>query len=80
VQSFDRQSSSEDHIISELKSEKIRFEQNMQSIISSNVKLGPISQDQELVRFNNELEATFHEMIELVDNSQLQAVNMIGNK
>ena len=63
---------SEDVIISELRNEKLRFEQIVKSVISGNgndsLTSGQFTND-ELVRFNMELEGAFKDILDQVDSS-----------
>jgi len=91
---------SEDVIINELRSEKMRFEQVIKSVISGNGvqlnenlpkdQLGPgqprssksqiVLTNEEVARFNMELEGAFKDILEQVDESQVLAVNNLGQR
>ena len=62
----------------------MRFEQVIKSVISGNgaqpSKGQLIMTDEELVRFNMELEGVFKDILEHVDQSQVLAVNNLGQR
>jgi hypothetical protein len=65
--------SSEDAIINELKSEKIRFEHNIKAVIASGEFGGRneiLITNEQLIRLNNEIQGAFQDILEHVDQSQ----------
>ena len=76
----------EDAIIMELKDEKMKFEQNMQQIIEGRVtgneqdNVAKVVPNDELIRFNAELQAAFKDILDIVDQSQVQAVSSLNHK
>jgi hypothetical protein len=88
----------EDNLINELKSEKQKFEQNMQQIMTGSMvedsslerqgsfhsqrpQSGKVAlSEEELIRFNSELKGAFKDMLEMVEQNQIQAMNGLSQK
>ena len=74
----------EDKIINDLKNEKIQFEQHIKWLLDDktrqNAEQGVMMSNEELARFNNELQGAFKDILDNLETNSIHAVNSLGQR
>lgn len=74
----------EDKIISDLKNEKIQFEQHIKWLLDDKTRQssesGVLMSNEELTRFNIELQGAFKDILDTLEQNSIHAVNSLGQR
>lgn len=74
----------EDKIISDLKNEKIQFEQHIKWLLDDKTRqsseAGVLMSNEELTRFNIELQGAFKDILDTLEQNSIHAVNSLGQR